>query len=122
LQIAREPSIVKIPLRRPRPSGAGRQLLRPLARVLASPRPGCYTLSVEADDGARLFLDDRLVLDTWVMIGRHTVDVALSEKAHLLRVEYHENTGTAASWFHWIPDDGSPDQPVPFEALYHDLK
>jgi hypothetical protein len=89
---------------------------------LHAPRPGHYTLVVHPDDGARLFLDDRLVLDAWGAIGRHTVDVPLDEKAHLLRLEYHENAGTAAMWFHWIADDGSPEQAVPFEALYHDLK
>jgi PA14 domain-containing protein len=89
---------------------------------LHAPRPGRYTLVVHPDDGARLFLDDRLVLDAWGEMGRHTVDVSLDEKAHLLRLDYHENTGAAVMWFHWIPEDGSPEQPVPFEALYHDLK
>jgi hypothetical protein len=89
---------------------------------LHAPRPGRYTLVVDADDGARLFLDDRLVLDAWDRIDRHSASVALDEEPHPLRIEYHEKIGAARMLFRWAPEGGSPEQPVPFEALYHDLK
>jgi hypothetical protein len=77
---------------------------------------------VDADDGARLFLDDRLVLDAWDKIDRNSADVTLDAKAHLLRIEYHEVIGAARISFRWVPEDGWPEQRVPFEALYHDAK
>jgi WD40 repeat protein len=89
---------------------------------LYAPRPGRYTLVVAADDGARLYLDDRLVLDSWSKIERRTAAVWLDDKPHLLRLEYHQVSGPDNIYFGWIQEDGFAEQGVPAEALYHDQK
>jgi WD40 repeat protein len=87
---------------------------------LLAPRPGLYTLVVNADDGARLWLDGESVLDSWKEGGRKTATVALGNKPHLLVLEYHEGIGQAMMYFGWQQDNGFAEQPVPLEALYHD--
>jgi WD40 repeat protein len=89
---------------------------------LVAPRPGRYSLVVNADDGARIYVDDRLVLDSWAKIERRTAEVWLDGKAHALRLEYHQVTGPDWIYFGWIQEDGFAEQEVPAEALYHDLK
>jgi hypothetical protein len=86
---------------------------------LVAPRKGKYTLVVHADDGCRLILDKRLVIDAWTRMGRHTVEVPLDEKPHLLQLEHHEGIATAMMYFGWVPEGGA-EQAVPMEALYHD--
>ena len=58
---------------------------------------GRYTFFVYADDGVRLWVDGRLVVDAWTPgMGDHeaTVDV-VEAGAHNLRLEYFEQTGAA---------------------------
>jgi hypothetical protein len=84
---------------------------------LLPPEKGIYTLYINADDGARIKINGRLVLDTWRKQGKHSVAVPLTDK-QLLTIEYHEGVGTASIFFSWIPPGGF-EQPVPMEALYH---
>jgi WD40 repeat protein len=88
---------------------------------LIAPRPGVYTLFVFADDGARVYLDEKPVLDNWDKTGRYSTTVTLDDKPHRLRVEHHEGVGLAAMSFRWALDCGFAEQAVPLEALYHDL-
>jgi parallel beta-helix repeat protein len=57
---------------------------------------GAYRLSVTSDDGIRLWVDDRLVLEDWTIHGPKEDRVPLSGGAHRLRVQYFQNTGAAA--------------------------
>jgi hypothetical protein len=58
---------------------------------------GVYRISTRVDDGVRIYIDDRLVLDEWRDGPSRTadVDVALGG-AHLLRVEYYERSDVAS--------------------------
>ena len=58
---------------------------------------GVYRIAVRADDGARVYIDDRLVLDEWHDGPSRLadVDVALGG-AHLVRVEYYERSEVAS--------------------------
>lgn len=62
-----------------------------------------YRFFIRADDGARLFLDDVLVLDMWVLGSARTqsVDVIVSAGQHVVRMEYFENTGAAVAALWW---------------------
>ena len=64
---------------------------------------GQYRFRVVVDDGARLWVDDTLVVDTWSDGGRREVraDYALSAGEHLIRVEYHEREGDALIQVSW---------------------
>ncbi len=57
--------------------------------------PGAHTLEVISDDGVRVWIDDRLVIDRW-SIHESTVDhVPIAAGRHRIRLEYFEMTGWA---------------------------
>jgi beta-glucosidase len=61
-----------------------------------------YKFYVSADDGVRLYMDDALVIDDWRTHGE-TLDIYSAHleagKAHRIRLEYFESTGTATARF-----------------------
>jgi nitrous oxidase accessory protein NosD len=57
---------------------------------------GRHELAVTSDDGIRLWVDDRLVLEDWTIHAPKEDRVALTRGRHRLRVEYFQNTGAAA--------------------------
>ena len=64
---------------------------------------GVYNFFLEVDDGARLFIDDQLVLDEWRTGSQRmaSATVSLAAGRHNLRVEYFERTGLALARFWW---------------------
>lgn len=58
---------------------------------------GSYLFNANGDDGIRVFLDDKLVIDAWPNSDfkdkKTVVDIASGR--HTIRVEYYENTWTA---------------------------
>lgn len=56
-----------------------------------------YVYDMIVDGGARLWIDNQLVIDEWQMWKRRTrrVRVPLLPATHLLRVEYYDNKGAA---------------------------
>jgi beta-glucosidase len=61
-----------------------------------------YRFYVSADDGARLYIDDKLVIDDW-KTHAETLDTYSAHleagQGHLIRLEYFESTGTATARF-----------------------
>ena len=63
---------------------------------------GQYTFTTYSDDGVRVYVDDRLLIDSWKpMRGYRSATLALAEGAHPVRVEYFERTGVALIRFWW---------------------
>jgi formylglycine-generating enzyme required for sulfatase activity len=89
---------------------------------LKAPKPGKYTLRLEADDGARLWLDGRLLIDYWRWLpgNSSTAEVDLTAQPHEMRVEYVEVADEASIHLSWALKDGFGMQPVPPWALFHD--
>jgi beta-glucosidase len=61
-------------------------------------------LSVSSDDGIRLYIDGKLLVDSWVDRGETADFVAMtldSGRQYDVRIEYYENTGGAAAGFGW---------------------
>ncbi len=72
--------------------------------VLEVPEDGEYMLEVVSDDGARLWLDDVLVLDDWRDSGlvSDRVRVRLNKKRlYRIRLEYYEREGEAIIQWYW---------------------
>ncbi|MCB0163558.1 MAG: hypothetical protein KDI79_04980 [Anaerolineae bacterium] len=65
--------------------------------------PDSYRFTLVVDDGARLWIDDRLIIDEWRDGIRREVsrDYALSGGTHAVRVEYYDRTGDAVIEFRW---------------------
>lgn len=70
---------------------------------------GEYTLVAAADDGVRVFVDDRPVIDAWQPGTSRTVRARLKLNArsrHRLRVEYYQDVWGAAAHLRWrLPSD-----------------
>jgi beta-glucosidase len=77
---------------------------------LAAPVTGAYRLGIEADDGFRLFLDGRPVIDNWRKEGFRTVTVPVNlerGRAQDIRIEFYENVGSVK--FRLVWDVGAAD-------------
>jgi parallel beta-helix repeat protein len=57
---------------------------------------GTYRLSVTSDDGIRLWVDGRLVLEDWTIHGPKEDRLTIEGGEHHLRIQYFQNTGAAA--------------------------
>ena len=71
---------------------------------LTAPVTGRYALAVSADDGCRLFLDGKQLIDHWFESAENTqsVDVDLvAGHSYDLRIEYFQGTGLAVARFNW---------------------
>jgi digeranylgeranylglycerophospholipid reductase len=55
-----------------------------------------------ADDGVRLWVDDRLFVDQWQdQTAPYSADVSLTQGYHRVRLEYYERGGAAAMRLNW---------------------
>ncbi|MDG2524281.1 glycoside hydrolase family 3 C-terminal domain-containing protein [Stenotrophomonas sp. HITSZ_GD] len=79
---------------------------------LLPPRDGVYDLSVTADDGFRLYLDGKLLLDRWKNSDRaqaqHASVALRSGQAYDLRLEYYDHERDAAVRLAWRLPGGAP--------------
>jgi hypothetical protein len=85
---------------------------------------GTYRFAIKTDDGARLFVDNVLILDQWHAASGQTyvLDVPLGAGNHVVRLEYYEDTGTAFAYLSYqkvststlvTPIPGQPATPIP---------
>lgn len=72
---------------------------------------GIYRFTATSDDGIRVWLDDRLIIDEWRDQSEQafSVEIPVSERAYNIRVEYYENTLGAIAKFDWA----KLSEPVP---------
>jgi tetratricopeptide (TPR) repeat protein len=66
---------------------------------------GTYRLGVTSDDGVRVWVDDRLVVDAWETgpAANHEATLTLPDGAHRLRVEYVQRSGAYSLWLYVAP-------------------
>lgn len=83
---------------------------------------GRYRFYVRVDDGARLYVDDALIIDQWRdgSEREYTAERSLDAGWHSVRLEYYENTGGAriALWWERIgnrDDDDDDDDDDDFD-------
>lgn len=74
-----------------------------------------YRFTAVADDGMRVWVDDRLIIDQWrdQPATTFTADVALSAGPHYLKVEYYEHTSFAVAKLSWQKVSGGSPPPAP---------
>jgi len=84
--------------------------------AFVAPANGTYSLGTRADDGTRVWLDGKLIVDDWNThpAGNHTAQVELEGgKLYQLRVEYFEGSGQASIRLVWAPPTRKTyDEPV----------
>lgn len=72
--------------------------------LIKTPKTGDYEFLVRGDDGYRLYIDNKLVLDRWKdqPANSETVVVRLEANiAHAVKLEYYQNSGKAEIRFGW---------------------
>ena len=80
---------------------------------IIAPADGLSRIGVEANDGYRLYLDGKLLIDDWIKrsYGMRTVDVSLPPGSrHDIKLEYFESAGNARLRLLWdagVKDDSS---------------
>ena len=64
---------------------------------------GAYRFTLSVDDGARLWVGDQLVLDTWMIQAVHTytADATLPAGTTPIKLEYYEHDGLASVNLSW---------------------
>ncbi len=71
---------------------------------LTASQSGRYSISLSSNDGGRLYLDDKLIVDVWgdhaTLSGAAMVELKVGEP-HRLRVEHYENRGNADLVLGW---------------------
>ncbi len=76
---------------------------------LTPPKTGAYELSLRSDDGSRLFLGGKEIINSWQDHGEETKSASVTLEAgkeYDLRVEFYENTGNAVCKLGWdIPSE-----------------
>ncbi len=67
---------------------------------LKSPGTGTYKIGIDGNDGYRLYIDNKLIIDNWIKRSRRVLTTGFAfeaGKTYNIRVEYYEPTGNA--WF-----------------------
>ena len=81
---------------------------------------GKTTFFVESDDGSRLYIDDKLIIDNWRNQGPTempgTVELE-ANKRHNIRIEYYQGGGPSMVRFSW-QTPGNPKEVVETENLF----
>jgi hypothetical protein len=80
-----------------------------------------YTFVVRTDDGAKLWVNEQLILDDWrnkVVSDTNSAVINLQGGARYdIKMEYYQNTSTAEAHLSWY-SPSQPKQIVPTERLY----
>lgn len=83
-----------------------------------------YTFTTVSDDGVRLWIDDKLLIDNWTNHGPTEDNSKISLVAGIkypVRMEYFENSGGAVAKLSWS-SPSQPKQVIPAKALQGGLK
>jgi hypothetical protein len=77
--------------------------------------PGSYHFSMTVDDGGRLWVNDHLLIDTWMVQAARTYtgDIYLPGGSVTIRMEYFENNGNAQAVLTWNGELPGPPPPPP---------
>jgi hypothetical protein len=86
---------------------------------LKPPAAGQYRLRTIHNDGCRVWIDDKLVIESW-QGGENKADVKLEEKPHAFRVEYCDRSGWGIMKLLWTRPDSPIEQVVPGEYFFCD--
>jgi alpha-L-fucosidase len=88
--------------------------------VLAFPQDGIYTFKLTSDDGSRLYIDDKLVVDNNGLHGMEELQgvAPLAAGYHRVRVEYFNATGGMGLRLEWQGPGIAPGA-IPASAYRH---
>ena len=76
---------------------------------------GYYRFSADVDDGVRIWLDGKLVMNEWhdATGNQYDRDVYMGDGRHAIRIEYYQNIGPAHAHVWWQPIQPPTLTPTP---------
>lgn len=79
---------------------------------------GRYRFVTETDDGVRLYIDNRLLLNQWYRMSptQHYVEIDLDSGVHTVRMEYFDATGIALARLWWYRVEVAPTPQTPISG------
>lgn len=89
--------------------------------VLKVPKDGTYVFHTESDDGSRVFVDGKCVVDNGGLHGMEEKSgepVELTAGNHEIKIEFFENEGGAGCKVKWSTE-GVEKEAIPASALFH---
>jgi hypothetical protein len=90
---------------------------------LRAPTTGSYTLLLLVNEGAKVFIDDKLVLDEPKGTQKRkptTTTIKLTQGMHPIKIEYWDTGGLSKIHLRWQPP-ASPEEPIPPTAFVHEM-
>ncbi|UOQ53892.1 PA14 domain-containing protein [Hymenobacter cellulosivorans] len=92
---------------------------------ILAPKTGVYTFTMATDDGMRVWVGGRQILDSWVdqPITRFTAQMKLTAgRYYSVRVEYYQVERDTKALLAWqLPGSTAEPVPVPTQSLYVNL-
>ena len=88
--------------------------------VLRIEQAGKYSFHTSSDDGSRLYIDGKLVVENWGPHGmtKKSGEIELEAGDHDIRIAYEEISGSAGCIVGWTPPSGK-EEVVPASVLFH---
>jgi len=88
--------------------------------TLLAPKDGAYTIFTSEDDGARLFIDNKIIIDDWKthFETESSKTIFLSKGSHLITLEYFQLNTFALLKLYWAIDGGKKEI-IPAKYLRH---
>ncbi|OQX00224.1 MAG: hypothetical protein BWK73_49160, partial [Thiothrix lacustris] len=89
---------------------------------------GLYRLLTDVDDGIKVWVDDKLLIDAWSLkaplYGKQRLLTNMTAGLHKIKVEYLENTGNAKAkiWWEKTPDCSTEIPQGKFCASFYNTK
>jgi hypothetical protein len=80
-----------------------------------------YRFTCVTDDGMRIWIDERPILDKWQTqpTTQYQVDVAMAAGYHYMRVEYFDSTDRAVAKFFWDRQGAAPPAASGWQGEYY---
>jgi hypothetical protein len=91
--------------------------------MIRAPESGDYELLVLANSGARIWIDEKLVIENGNLAGRRTgarIVAKLDSSLHAIRVEFWDSGGAARMKLLWRRPGTVSDEVIPASVFFHE--
>jgi hypothetical protein len=91
---------------------------------LRAPTTGRYTLLLQVNEAAKIFIDDKLVLEELKGTQKRkptTTTIKLTEGLHPIKIEFWDNGGLAKIHLLWQPPGAKTEETIPARAFVHEM-
>ncbi|UVS77343.1 Cell wall-associated polypeptide [Actinokineospora sp. UTMC 2448] len=91
-----------------------------LTGQITFPVAGTYTLETHVDDGVRLFIDDKLIAESWIPGAARPISgtfTATAGATHRIRIDYYNDRGAGQLHLNWRKPPSGTYEAIPGQYL-----